>query len=243
MTENNRNAVAIDSIRDRRRDPRHGRWRARSTTSTRPSAKASPQRSTWAKARAGLKGIIVASAHRDFCAGADIEGVFKMRDPAEVFAQTTQLSGIYRALETCGKPVVALLTGSALGGGYELALACHHRIALDRPDIQLGLPEVSLGVIPGAGGTQRLPRLIGIQAAAEAHRRRARSCAPARPSRPGLVDALVAARGADGAPPALDRRQPQRQAALGQAGLQVPRHAPAGHARRRHLFMAAAAPC
>jgi 3-hydroxyacyl-CoA dehydrogenase/enoyl-CoA hydratase/3-hydroxybutyryl-CoA epimerase len=143
-----------------------------------------------ALAQPGLKGIILASGHKDFCVGADLDFVYRVRDAKAVYEAVAQLNALYRKLETCGKPVVAALTGSALGGGYELALACHHRIALDRPDIQLGLPEVSLGVIPGAGGTQRLPRLLGIQAAlmliAEGKIVRA-SNAQAQ----GLVDALV----------------------------------------------------
>jgi 3-hydroxyacyl-CoA dehydrogenase/enoyl-CoA hydratase/3-hydroxybutyryl-CoA epimerase len=120
---------------------------------------------TEALAQPGLKGIIIATGHKDFCVGADLEFVYRARDPKQVYEAVQGLDALLRKLETCGKPVVAALTGSALGGGYELALACHHRIALDQPGIQLGLPEVSLGLIPGGGGTQRLPRLIGIQAA------------------------------------------------------------------------------
>ena len=112
-------------------------------------------------------GIIIASGHKDFCVGADLDMLYLEQDPARLYAGVRQLGALYRKLETAGLPVVAALTGSALGGGYELALACHRRIALNDPRIQLGLPEVSLGVIPGAGGTQRLPRLIGIQAALE----------------------------------------------------------------------------
>jgi 3-hydroxyacyl-CoA dehydrogenase/enoyl-CoA hydratase/3-hydroxybutyryl-CoA epimerase len=118
-----------------------------------------------ALAAPGLKGILLTSGHKDFCVGADLDFVYRVRDPKAVYEAVGQLNALYRKLETCGKPVVALLAGSALGGGYELALACHKRFGLNRPDIQVGLPEVSLGVIPGAGGTQRLPRLIGIQAA------------------------------------------------------------------------------
>lgn len=112
-------------------------------------------------------GIIIASGHKDFCVGADLDMLYLERDPVRLYNSVRQLGALYRKLETCGLPVVAALTGSALGGGYELALACHRRIALNDPRIQLGLPEVSLGVIPGAGGTQRLPRLIGIQPALE----------------------------------------------------------------------------
>ncbi len=121
----------------------------------------------WALAQEGLKGIILASAHRDWCVGADIDMLYGERDAAALYERVRRLQLGYRQLETCGVPVVAALTGSALGGGYELALSCHRRIALDDARIQLGLPEVSLGVIPGAGGCLRLPRLIGVQPAME----------------------------------------------------------------------------
>jgi 3-hydroxyacyl-CoA dehydrogenase / enoyl-CoA hydratase / 3-hydroxybutyryl-CoA epimerase len=121
----------------------------------------------WAKAQKGLKGIIVATGHKDFCVGADIDLLYRERDAAQFYARVRALQTGYRQLETCGVPVVAALTGSALGGGFELALSCHRRIALDDPRIQLGLPEVMLGVLPGGGGTQRLLRLVGLQAAAD----------------------------------------------------------------------------
>lgn len=143
-----------------------------------------------ALASPGLKGIVLASGHADFCVGADIDMLYRSRDAAELFQSTRQLGLLYRKLETCGVPVVAALTGSALGGGYELALACHHRIALDDPKIQFGLPEVNLGVIPGAGGTQRLPRLIGVQPALEVILQGQQLRAP-KAKQAGLVDALA----------------------------------------------------
>jgi 3-hydroxyacyl-CoA dehydrogenase/enoyl-CoA hydratase/3-hydroxybutyryl-CoA epimerase len=115
----------------------------------------------------GVRGVIIASAHRDFCVGADIDFVYGTRDPVALGQTIAEFHQNLRAVETCGLPVVAALTGSALGGGYELALACHHRVALDAANVQVGLPEVNLGLIPGGGGTQRLPRLIGIQPALE----------------------------------------------------------------------------
>jgi 3-hydroxyacyl-CoA dehydrogenase / enoyl-CoA hydratase / 3-hydroxybutyryl-CoA epimerase len=121
----------------------------------------------WARGRAGLKGILLATGHREFCVGADIDMLYKERDPGRLFEKVRALQLGYRQLETCGVPVVAALTGSALGGGFELALSCHRRIVLDDPKIQLGLPEVTLGVIPGGGGTQRLLRMLGLQAAAD----------------------------------------------------------------------------
>lgn len=113
----------------------------------------------------GLCGVLVESAHRPWCAGADLDELWQVRDPARLRALVGTLHGVLRALETCGAPVVAVLDGAALGGGYELALACHRRVAVDRRDVRVGLPEVSLGVIPGAGGTQRLPRLVGLTTA------------------------------------------------------------------------------
>lgn len=122
---------------------------------------------TWAKAQAGLKGIIIGTAHKNFCVGADIDGLYPMRDPQATYEYVKGLNALFRGIETAGVPVVCALTGSALGGGYELALATHRRFALDDASVQIGLPEVSLGVIPGAGGTQRLPRIVGVQKALE----------------------------------------------------------------------------
>lgn len=115
----------------------------------------------------GLKGIVITSGHRDFCVGGDIDGLYAASDAAFFLSGVRRLDALFRRIETCGVPVVAALNGSALGGGYELALSCHHRIVVDDPKIQVGLPEVTLGLMPGAGGTQRLPRLIGLQAALE----------------------------------------------------------------------------
>ena len=112
---------------------------------------------------ASVTGVIVTSGKKEFLAGADIDKVYKMTDPAEAFEMAEQFKALMRRLEKCGRPVVAALNGTALGGGLELALACHYRIALNNPKAKFGLPEVKLGLLPGAGGTQRLPRLIGIQ--------------------------------------------------------------------------------
>jgi 3-hydroxyacyl-CoA dehydrogenase/enoyl-CoA hydratase/3-hydroxybutyryl-CoA epimerase len=111
-----------------------------------------------------IKGVIITSGKKEFLAGADIEKVFKMNDPAEAFRLAEDFKAFLRRLETWGKPVVAALNGTALGGGLELALGCHYRIAINNPKAKFGLPEVKLGLLPGGGGTQRLPRLIGMQA-------------------------------------------------------------------------------
>jgi 3-hydroxyacyl-CoA dehydrogenase/enoyl-CoA hydratase/3-hydroxybutyryl-CoA epimerase len=95
--------------------------------------------------------------------GADIDQLTQITSAEEAYQLCEALKGMLRRMEKCGKPVVAALNGTALGGGLELALACHARIALDDPKLKLGLPEVKLGLLPGGGGTQRVPRLIGIQ--------------------------------------------------------------------------------
>ncbi len=145
----------------------------------------------WAKARTGLRGIVIASGHKDFCVGADIDRLYAERSATTMMARLKDLNALYRAIETSGVPVVAALTGSALGGGYELALACHRRIALDDARVQVGLPEVNLGVMPGAGGTQRLPRLVGIQTALE-HIAQGKIVRAPKAVKVGMVDELAA---------------------------------------------------
>lgn len=119
-------------------------------------------------AHQGISGVILSSGHNDFCVGADLDMVLTTNDPMAINNLVKDLCVELRRLETYKKPVVALLTGSALGGGFEIALACHRRIALASPRFRIGLLEVSLGLIPGAGGTQRLPRLIELQPAVAA---------------------------------------------------------------------------
>ncbi|MCB1042399.1 MAG: enoyl-CoA hydratase/isomerase family protein [Acidobacteria bacterium] len=110
-----------------------------------------------------LKGVILTSAKRDFIAGADIDMLAAASDPRQVFQMIEDFKAFLRRLETLRCPVVAAMNGTALGGGYEVALAAHHRIALNQPSSRIGLPEVTLGLLPGGGGTTRLPRMIGIQ--------------------------------------------------------------------------------
>jgi len=117
------------------------------------------------EADATVKGVIITSGKKEFIAGADIDKLYAMTDPAEPFEMAQAYKKFLRRLELCGRPVVAALNGTALGGGLELALACHYRVAINNPKTKFGLPEVKLGLLPGGGGTQRLPRLIGMQAA------------------------------------------------------------------------------
>lgn len=114
------------------------------------------------------KGIIITSERPEFIAGADLKMILRNngKDPAELLKLSTVLNTIFRKMETNGKPVVAAINGTALGGGFEVCLACHHRIALNTPKSVIGLPEVTIGLLPGGGGTQRLPRIIGMEMAA-----------------------------------------------------------------------------
>ncbi|VAW39830.1 Enoyl-CoA hydratase [isoleucine degradation] / 3-hydroxyacyl-CoA dehydrogenase / 3-hydroxybutyryl-CoA epimerase [hydrothermal vent metagenome] len=114
-----------------------------------------------------LTGVIITSGKKMFVTGADIDESFNSDDAAHYFKLSQQLKAQFRRLETLGKPVVAALNGTALGGGLELALACHYRVGLSRETVNgrilFGFPEVGLGLLPGAGGVVRTVRLIGLQ--------------------------------------------------------------------------------
>src|SRR5712672_4770144 len=123
---------------------------------------------------AAIKGAVITSGKEAFCAGADLTmlEVFSREFSDTVKAQgeemavkhlyeeSRKLSVLYRRLETSGKPWVAAINGTALGGGFELCLACHQRIAADNAKTRIGLPEVKIGLFPGAGGTQRIARMM-----------------------------------------------------------------------------------
>ena len=113
-----------------------------------------------------VKGIVIASAKKDFIAGGDLAELSGATDPAAFHAAISQTHKLMRTIELGGKPVAAAINGTTLGGGLEIALGCHHRVAADNPKARFGFPEVTLGLLPGAGGTQRVPRLVGMQAAA-----------------------------------------------------------------------------
>ncbi len=111
-----------------------------------------------------INGILLASNKSTFFAGADLKATMRLQpqDAPAVFKEIEQLKKNFRTLETLGKPVVACLNGSALGGGFEVALVAHHRLALDDRKIQFGFPEVTLGLIPGATGITKMTRLMGL---------------------------------------------------------------------------------
>lgn len=114
--------------------------------------------------RASIQGLVLASAKQSFFAGADLRATLRLRpdDAPALFAEIERMKKNFRALETLGLPVVTCINGAALGGGWEVALIGHHRIAVDDSAIRLGLPEVTLGLIPGASGISKMTRLLGL---------------------------------------------------------------------------------
>ena len=119
-----------------------------------------------------VKGIVLRSAKDAFIAGADLTSsdVFgfdkvnedKVKAAEKIYNGNMEMQMLFRSMETCGKPFVAAINGHALGGGFEICLSCHYRVAIDNDKIQIGQPEAKVGLIPGAGGTQRVPRLAGV---------------------------------------------------------------------------------
>ena len=119
-----------------------------------------------------VKGIVLRSAKDAFIAGADLTSsdVFgfdnvqedKVKAAEKIYNGNMEMQLLFRSMETCGKPFVAAINGHALGGGFEICLSCHYRVAIDNDKIQIGQPEAKVGLIPGAGGTQRVPRLAGV---------------------------------------------------------------------------------
>ncbi|MDP3976576.1 MAG: 3-hydroxyacyl-CoA dehydrogenase NAD-binding domain-containing protein [Pseudomonas sp.] len=114
-----------------------------------------------------IAGVIVTSAKKTFFAGGDLNELIKVSkaDAKPFYDMILTIKGQLRRLETLGKPVVAAINGTALGGGWEICLACHYRIALDSSRVQFGLPEVTLGLLPGGGGVVRMVRLLGLEKA------------------------------------------------------------------------------
>jgi 3-hydroxyacyl-CoA dehydrogenase/enoyl-CoA hydratase/3-hydroxybutyryl-CoA epimerase len=119
------------------------------------------------KDKEAIKGLVLASNKSTFFAGADLKGTMRLQptDAPQVFAEIEQTKKCFRTLETLGKPVVSCLNGTALGGGWEVALVGHYRVAIDNPKIQFGLPEITLGLIPGASGITKMTRLLGLMGA------------------------------------------------------------------------------
>ncbi len=117
------------------------------------------------KEKDDIAGVILTSAKKTFVAGGDLNQLvkYKKEDINIIFNMLEELKSYMRRLELLGKPVVAAINGTAMGGGLELCLACHHRIAIDDPKLRLGFPEVTLGLLPGAGGVVRTIRMLGLE--------------------------------------------------------------------------------
>ncbi len=141
---------------------------------------------------AGLKGVILASAKSTFFAGGDLKYLLALRpgDESEFFAFCEATKRDFRRLEKLPVPVVAAINGAALGGGYELALACNYRIVLNAAGTVVGQPEVSLGLLPGGGGIVRLVHMLGLEKALPFLLEGTR-VKPSDALKAGLVDAIV----------------------------------------------------
>jgi 3-hydroxyacyl-CoA dehydrogenase / enoyl-CoA hydratase / 3-hydroxybutyryl-CoA epimerase len=145
-------------------------------------------------AKDDIAGVIITSAKKTFFAGGDLDSLSKATpaDAPAVMENVTEVKAQLRTLEKLGKPVVAAMNGTALGGGLEIGLACHHRIGLDAKGVVYGLPEVTLGLLPGGGGVTRITRMLGIangfmQVLAQGQRHK-----PDKALEIGIVDELAA---------------------------------------------------
>lgn len=142
------------------------------------------------KAKGALRGIIITSAKASFLAGADIDFLYQSNDAKEIYEYSQAITKFMRDLESPGVPVVAAINGSALGSGFELAMACHHRVVLNDSKIELGFPEISMGLMPSSGGVIRMMWQMGIEKAfrilSNDHR-----YSPTEALEVGIVDALA----------------------------------------------------
>lgn len=141
-----------------------------------------------------IRGIIYTSAKKTFFAGGDLKEMIQAgpEDAQQAFDAGTAIKSSLRRIETLGKPVVAAINGAALGGGYEIALASHHRVALDAPGSKIGLPEVTLGLLPAGGGVTRTVRLMGIADALLKVLLQGTQYSPQRATENGLVHEVAA---------------------------------------------------
>ncbi len=184
-----------------------------------------------------IAGVVIVSAKKTFFAGGNLNDLKQVtKENAEEFAAGVEaLKANLRRLEKLGRPVVSCVNGAALGGGLELCLATHHRVVVDSPKVQLGQPEVQLGLLPGAGGIVRSVRMLGIVTALMGLLVQGKPLKPAKALEMGLIDELVVLAG--GARPGreeVDRGEPRGGPALGRQGLQDPRrHAVAPRRWRR----------
>ena len=192
-----------------------------------------------------VRGAIITSGKSSFVAGADLKGMDALvalarKDPAAALERVGYFSQLLRRMETCGKPFVAAINGTALGGGLEICLACHYRVAANAPRAVLGLPEVQVGLLPGAGGTQRLPRLIGIEASLPLMLE-GRHVSPEKAAKLGIVDELVEPDALLAAARRWLLESPTAEQPWDRKGFKVPGGAGAMHPKSAQTFMAGAA--
>src|SRR3712207_3224054 len=140
-----------------------------------------------------ITGVVITSAKKTFFAGGDLNDLKKVTDEnADEFAGfVREGKAVLRRLETLGKPVVAAINGAALGGGFEITLACHHRVIVDDSKAVVGFPEVQLGLLPGAGGVVRTVRMLGIVNALMQLLMQGQRLKPAAAKELGVVDEVV----------------------------------------------------
>src|SRR3954447_14278283 len=148
------------------------------------------------RARESIRGVVLTSAKKTFFAGGDLGSLIRATPETRdaVLAQVTLVKSQLRRLETLGLPVAAAINGAALGGGLEIALACHHRVVLDDPKVKLGFPEVTLGLLPGGGGVVRSVRLLGLTTALLELLLQGQQICPSKAMDLGLVHELAAHR-------------------------------------------------
>ncbi|MDN5794371.1 MAG: 3-hydroxyacyl-CoA dehydrogenase NAD-binding domain-containing protein [Intrasporangium sp.] len=144
--------------------------------------------------RDSVTGVVITSAKKTFFAGGDLNDMYAAGpgDAQQLYDTITEIKAQLRTLETLGRPVVAAVNGAALGGGLEIALACHHRVIADVPGAQVGLPEVTLGLLPGGGGVVRVTRMLGVLDAVTKVLSQGQRYRPAQAEELGLVDQVVA---------------------------------------------------
>jgi 3-hydroxyacyl-CoA dehydrogenase/enoyl-CoA hydratase/3-hydroxybutyryl-CoA epimerase len=176
-----------------------------------------------------IAGVIMTSGKQTFFAGADLDLIVSAgpQDREELAAGARRIESLLRRLEVLERPVVAAINGTALGGGLEIALACHHRIAIDEPKARYGLPESMLGVLPGAGGVVRSVRLLGIAPALSGVLLAQQPARAAKAKELGVIDELVAdPRELMGAARAWIASNPEARQPWDRDGYQVPGGAP-----------------
>ncbi|MCC5862702.1 MAG: enoyl-CoA hydratase/isomerase family protein [Gammaproteobacteria bacterium] len=193
----------------------------------------------------GVRGALITSAKDSFLAGADLKGfgalfALASEDAPSAYEQARGFSLILRRMETCGKPFAVAINGTALGGGLEICLACHYRVAANAPKAVLGLPEVQVGLLPGAGGTQRLPRLIGIEASLPLMLQ-GKHVAPAKAGELGIVHRVVEPGEEVAAARQWLLESPDAEQPWDKKGFKVPGGAGAMHPRAAQTFMVGAA--